>query len=131
MHQAVEQGEVLTYDYLNENYYKLVQKYFGKNVVCDKLIENEWMRIPHFYYNFYVYKYAIGLSCATKIVDDILSGKENAIENYLSFLKTGGSMYPADELKVANIDIHDENLYLNAINAFDEYIDSFTKILNK
>ena len=131
MHQAVEQGEVLTYDYLNENYYKLVQKYFGKNVVCDKLIENEWMRIPHFYYNFYVYKYAIGLSCATKIVDDILSGKENAIENYLSFLKTGGSMYPADELKVANIDIHDENLYLNAIKAFDEYIDSFTKILNK
>ena len=131
MHHAVEQGEVLTYDYLNENYYKLVQKYFGKNVVCDKLIENEWMRIPHFYYNFYVYKYAIGLSCATKIVDDILSGKENAIENYLSFLKTGGSMYPSDELKVANIDIHDENLYLNAINAFDEYIDSFTKILNK
>lgn len=131
MHHAVEQGEVLTYDYLNENYYKLVQKYFGKNVACDKLIENEWMRIPHFYYNFYVYKYAIGLSCATKIVDDILSDKENAIENYLSFLKTGGSMYPADELKVANIDIHDENLYLNAIKAFDEYIDSFTKILNK
>lgn len=131
MHQAVEQGEVLTYDYLNEHYYKLVQKYFGKNVVCDKLIENEWMRIPHFYYNFYVYKYAIGLSCATKIVDDILSGKENAIENYLSFLKTGGSMYPSDELKVANVDIHDENLYLNAINAFDEYIDSFAKILNK
>lgn len=131
MHKAVEQGEVLTYDYLNENYYKLVQKYFGKNVVCDKLIENEWMRIPHFYYDFYVYKYAIGLSCATKIVDDILSGKENAIENYLSFLKTGGSMYPADELKVANIDIRDENLYLNAIKAFDEYIDSFTKILNK
>lgn len=131
MHHAVEQGEVLTYDYLNENYYKLVQKYFGKNVVCDKLIENEWMRIPHFYYNFYVYKYAIGLSCATKIVDDILSGKENAIENYLSFLKTGGSMYPSDELKVSNIDIHDENLYLNAIKAFDEYIDSFTKILNK
>ena len=120
MHHAVEQGEVLTYDYLNENYYKLVQKYFGKNVVCDKLIENEWMRIPHFYYNFYVYKYAIGLSCATKIVDDILSGKENAIENYLSFLKTGGSMYPAEELKIANIDIHDKNLYLNAIKAFDE-----------
>lgn len=131
MHASCEEGEVLTYDYLNEKYYCLVQKYFGKKVVCDKLIENEWMRIPHFYYNFYVYKYAIGLSCATKIVDDILSGKENAIENYLSFLKTGGSMYPALELKVAGVNIYDENLYLNAIKAFDGYIDSFTKILNK
>lgn len=131
MHSSSENGEVLTYDYLNEHYYKLVQKYFGKGVVCDKIIENEWMRIPHFYYNFYVYKYAIGLSAATKIVDDILSEKDGAIEAYLNFLKTGGSMYPSEELKVSNVDIYDENLYLNAIKAFDEYIDSFNEILNK
>jgi len=131
MHKMVEKGEVLTYDYLNKNYYSLVQKYFGKGVVCDKLIENEWMRIPHFYYNFYVYKYAIGLSCATKIVDDILSNKENALSNYLDFLKTGGSMAPSDELKVAGVDIYDKNLYLNAINSFEQYIDSFNKILKK
>lgn len=130
MHKACEDGEVLTYDYLNDHYYRLVQKYFGKKVVCDKVIENEWMRIPHFYSNFYVYKYAIGLSCATKIVDDILSNKENAIENYLSFLKTGGSMHPADELQVAGVDIYDKNLYINAIKAFESYIDEFEK-LNK
>lgn len=131
MHASCEKGEVLTYDYLNKHYYSLVQKYFGKGVVCDKLIENEWMRIPHFYYNFYVYKYAIGLSCATKIVDDILSEKEGAIENYLNFLKTGGSMYPSEELKVANVDIYDKNLYLNAIKTFDGYIDSFIETLEK
>lgn len=130
MHKACEDGEVLTYDYLNDHYYRLVQKYFGKKVVCDKVIENEWMRIPHFYSNFYVYKYAIGLSCATKIVDDILSNKENAIENYLSFLKTGGSMHPADELQVAGVNIYDKNLYINAIKAFESYIDEFEK-LNK
>ena len=89
------------------------------------------MRIPHFYYDFYVYKYAIGLSCATKIVDGILSKKEGALASYLNFLKTGGSMHPADELKVAGVDIFDDKLYTEAIEKFDCYIDSFKKIKKK
>ena len=125
MHKALENGEVLTNDYLKDNYYKLVKTYFGKNVVCDEEIKNEWMRIPHFYYNFYVYKYAIGLSCATKIVNGILNNEKGALDNYLSFLKTGGSMYPADELKVAGVDIYDESVYLEAIKTFDNYIEKF------
>ena len=131
MHKDVEDGEILTNEYLSTKYYELVKKYFGKNVVCDELIKNEWMRIPHFYYDFYVYKYAIGLSCATKIVDGILSKKEGALASYLNFLKTGGSMHPADELKVAGVDIFDDKLYTEAIEKFDCYIDSFQKIKKK
>jgi len=129
MHHDYEEGIVLTHDYLQEKYYNLVKKYFGENVVCDELIKNEWMRIPHFYYNFYVYKYAIGLSCATKIVDDILSGKEDAVDNYLSFLKTGGSDYPVNELKVANVSVMDNEVYLSAINAFNDAIEDFKELI--
>lgn len=131
MHHDLENGEVLTNEYLSSKYLDIVKKYFGPNVYVDELIKNEWMRIPHFYYDFYVYKYAIGLSCATKIVNDILSGKEGSVDAYLSFLKTGGSMYPIDELKVANVDILDENLYIDAIKTFDKYIEEFKKIMNE
>ena len=131
MHQDLENGKVLTNEYLKENYYKLVKKYFGDNVICDKLIENEWMRIPHFYYNFYVYKYAIGLSCATKIVNGILNHADGALESYLNFLKTGGSMYPALELKVAGVDIYDDEVYEEAIKTFDKYIDEFSQNYEK
>ena len=88
------------------------------------------MRIPHFYYNFYVYKYATGLSAACFIVDGILNNKKNALENYLSFLKTGGSMYPLDALKVAGVDMTDENVIKSAIKMFDKYIDEFKKEYN-
>ena len=131
MHKYSESGEILTNEFLSSHYLELVKKYFGKDVIIDENIQNEWMRIPHFYYDFYVYKYAIGLSCATKIVDGILSKKEGALENYLSFLKTGGSMYPADELKVAGVSVFDDDVYLNAINTFDKYIDSFREIYQK
>jgi len=126
MHASLESGEILTNEYLCSKYYELVKRYFGDGVVIDENIKNEWMRIPHFYYNFYVYKYAIGLSCATKIVNDIESGKVN---DYLNFLKTGGSMYPSEELLVANVDIKDPKLYLEAINAFNNYIDEYKKIM--
>ncbi len=131
MHRDLENGEILTNEYLSSKYYLLVKKYFGDNVCCDELIKNEWMRIPHFYYNFYVYKYAIGLSCATKIVNGILNNQEGALRDYLNFLKTGGSMYPADELMVAGVSVFDENVYLEAIKEFDKYIETFQKIYKK
>ena len=126
MHHDLENGEVLTNEYLSSKYLDIVKKYFGPNVVIDENIKNEWMRIPHFYYNFYVYKYAIGLSCATKIVNDIENGK---VDDYLSFLKTGGSMYPAEELKVANVDINDPALYTEAIKTFNSYIEEYKEIM--
>jgi len=131
MHALKEKGEILTNELLSNEYYKLNQKYFGPNVVVDEAIKYEWSRIPHFYYNFYVYKYAIGLSSACHIVNNILEGKENALENYLSFLKSGGSDYPANELKIAGVDVTSPEVIESAIKMFDNVIDEFKTLFEK
>ena len=131
MHKKVENDEVLTHENISNEYYKLNQKYFGDTLVLDDLIKYEWERIPHFYYNFYVYKYAIGLSCATKIVEDILNNKENAVENYKNFLKSGGSDYPANELLLANVDVKKKETIESALNMFNSLIDEFEEVYNK
>ena len=131
MYEDHEKGIVLTDEYISMEYYKIVQDYFGKNVVCDKLIQNEWMRIPHFYYYFYVYKYAIGLSAACKIVHDIEKDKESGVKKYLAFLKTGGSMYPALELKVCDVDVKNSEFIEEAIKYFEDTIEEFKKIYRK
>ena len=129
-HKLREKGEVLTSDLLSNMYYDLVKKYFGPNVLCDDLIRYEWARIPHFYYNFYVYKYATGISAASYIVDGILNNKEDALENYINFLKTGGSMYPLDELKIAGVDLNSKSVILSAIKTFEKYLKEFKDIYN-
>lgn len=131
MYAKRENKEALTNDVLCDAYYELNKKYFGPNVIADDAIKYEWERIPHFYYGFYVYKYAIGLSVACYIVDGILNNRENALEDYLSFLKTGGSMYPVDELKVAGVDICDPKVVESAIHMFDETIDEFKNLINE
>ena len=131
MYDSYEKGIVLSSDYLNKEYYKLVKDYFGPNVKCDKLIENEWMRIPHFYYNFYVYKYAIGLSSACKIVHDIETLGEEGVKRYIEFLKTGGSMYPSEELKVCGVDVSKSDFIIDAINFFRDTIKEFREIYRK
>ena len=120
-----EDGNALTNDILCSHYLDLNKKYFGDAVIVDDKIKYEWMRIPHFYYSFYVYKYATGLSCACYIVDGILNNKEGALDNYLKFLTLGGSMYPVDELKVAGVDINDSKVIESAINMFNDVIDEF------
>lgn len=129
-HKLREKGEVLTSDLLSNTYYNLVKKYFGPNVLCDDLIRYEWARIPHFYYNFYVYKYATGISAASYIVDGILNNKEGALENYINFLKTGGSMYPLDELKIAGVNLNSKSVVLSAIKTFEKYLKEFKDIYN-
>lgn len=129
-HKLREKGEVLTSDLLSNTYYNLVKKYFGPNVLCDDLIRYEWARIPHFYYNFYVYKYATGISAASYIVDGILNNKEGALGNYINFLKTGGSMYPLDELKIAGVNLNSKSVILSAIKTFEKYLKEFKDIYN-
>lgn len=129
-HKLREKGEVLTSELLSNTYYNLVKKYFGPNVLCDDLIKYEWARIPHFYYNFYVYKYATGISAASYIVDGILNNKEGALENYINFLKTGGSMYPLDELKIAGVNLNSKSVILSAIKTFEKYLKEFKDIYN-
>ena len=130
-HNRYENGGVLTNDLLCNEYYKLNKEYFGDNVVIDEQIKYEWERIPHFYYNFYVYKYAVGLSCACYIVDGILNGRENALEDYLKFLSLGGSDYPVNELKTAGIDITSSEVVESAIKMFDNIIEDFKQIYKK
>jgi oligoendopeptidase F len=116
---------------LCSKYYELNKLYFGDSVVIDDEIRYEWERIPHFYYNFYVYKYATGLSAATKIVTDILSGKEKAVDNYLSFLKCGRTKSPLESLKVAGVDLNDKETVRSAIKYFDKIVDDFSELYDK
>ena len=121
-------GEVLTSDLMNDIYYELNKKYFGDVAIVDSEIKYEWQRVPHFYYNFYVYKYATGLSAATVIVNKILNGEENAVENYLEFLKTGGRDYPIEELKIAGVDMTDNFVVENSLKTFGDSVKQFKKI---
>ncbi len=128
MHALKEQGEILTSQLLCDKYYELNKKYFGPNVVVDDIIKYEWERIPHFYYDFYVYKYAIGLSCACYIVDGILNNKKDALSNYKKFLSSGGSDYPINELKIAGIDVTSSEVIESAIKMFDNLIKQFEEL---
>lgn len=128
IYDMVENDEVLTSDLLCDKYYEINKKYFGNNVVIDDEIRYEWERIPHFYYNFYVYKYATGLSAACYIVNRILSGEENAVEDYINFLKCGKSKSPLDSLLVAGVDLSDSKVIEEAIKMFDDTIDEFRKL---
>ncbi len=128
IYKDAEDNIPLTADYLNKKYYNLNKKYFGENVVVDKEISYEWARIPHFYYNFYVYKYATGLSAASKIVDDILSGKENAVTNYKKFLSSGSKLNPIESLKLAGVDLRKKEVVESALKIFDDTIEEFKKI---
>ena len=123
-----ENGTILTAEVLNNHYYNLNKKYFGENVFVDEEIKYEWERIPHFYYNFYVYKYATGLSAACYIVDGILNNRENALNNYLKFLSLGGSMEPLEELKVAGVDMSKPEVIISAIKMFEEILNEFSEL---
>ena len=126
---ASKEGAILTSDYLCKNYLALVKKYFGPSVIIDDEVKYEWARIPHFYYHFYVYKYATGLSIASYIATEILKGNEKVLKGYREFLKIGGKMNPREALMTMNIDITKKEVVLSAINLFDEYIDKANDIL--
>ena len=131
IYDMVENDEVLTSDLLCDKYYDINKKYFGNNVVIDDEIRYEWERIPHFYYNFYVYKYATGLSAACYIVNRILSGDENAVNDYINFLKCGKSKSPLDSLLVAGVDLSDSKVIEEAIKMFDDTIEEFKKLYSE
>lgn len=108
IHEQVETGESLTPDFLNDTYYDLTKLYHGDSFAfneIDEPIAFEWSRIPHFYYNFYVYKYATGLASAVDISSRIIAGESGTVENYLRFLKGGSSKPPLELLKDAGVDL--------------------------
>ncbi len=131
MHALSEKGTPLTTDVINKHYYKLVKKYFGRDVAVDKQIAMEWMRIPHFYSCFYVYKYATCISAASAIVKRIETEGEAYVNQYIDFLKCGGSKSPLDSLLVAGIDMNDPAVVNGAIEDFKSAVEQFREIYNK
>lgn len=130
-YDLVENDDVITSDKLCDKYYQLNKLYFGDNVVVDDLIRYEWEKVPHFYYNFYVYKYATGISAACKIVDGILNNEKDALDNYLNMLKSGSRQNPLDTLKIAGVDMTGKEVYESAIKMFDETIEEFKTLIEK
>ena len=127
IYNMIEDSKPVTADILSDEYYRLNEIYFGKNVFIDDSIRYEWERIPHFYYNFYVYKYATGLSAACYIVTSLLDGKITN-EDYISFLKCGKSKSPLDSLKVAGVDLSDKKVINSAIDMFESTINDFNNL---
>ena len=131
LYEKVENDESLNSEVLANKFYELNKKYFGNDVVLDPVIKYEWERMPHLYYYFYMYKYATGLSAACQIASQIINGKESAIENYLEFLKTGGTLPPNEELKINGVDLTKKEVCDNAIKMFSEVVDEATNIYQK
>ena len=125
IHEEVDKGNILIADKLSDYYYELNKTYFGDGVSVDREIRYEWLRIPHFYSPFYVYKYATGLSIASYIVKNILDGTEGFTDKYLEFLKSGGSDDPLEILKVIDVDLSDTKVFDDALEMFDDTINSF------
>lgn len=126
-----QNGEILTSELLSNKYYELNKKYFGDSVISDEDIKYEWERIPHFYYNFYVYKYATSICASTYIALEILKGNTDVKNKYLKFLTLGNTMYPVEELKTIGIDMEDKKVIENTISYFNELVNEFEKISKK
>ncbi|NLJ83564.1 MAG: oligoendopeptidase F [Halanaerobiaceae bacterium] len=129
IHEAAEAGQPLTAEFLNETYHRLNVEYYGPDIIIDEEIDLEWARIPHFYYNFYVYKYATGFSAATALANRILEEGKPAVESYLEFLKSGDSDYPLNILKRAGVDMSSPEPISTAIATFKDFLKRFEDLL--
>lgn len=129
-HQKVEEGEALTADVLCEMYLNLNKAYFGEEVDSDKHISYEWTRIPHFYYNFYVYKYATSYCVAQKVAASIAAGEPGAVDRYKTFLKSGCTKDPMDLLRdILGIDLTDPKVVQDSLEIFGKTVDDLEKEL--
>ncbi len=126
MHAA---GNALTADALNNRYYELNKLYYGDNIVVDDKIKLEWARIPHFFYNYYVFQYATGFAAAVAIADKITKEGEPAVKNYLKFLSSGNSTDPISLLKIAGVDMASPEPINNALALFGSLIDEMDELM--
>jgi len=122
IHKHDEQGGSLTAEWCSRKYTELIRFYYGENVIIDKEISMEWARIPHFYYNYYVFQYATGFAAAIAFSRKILSGDNKAIKEYIQFLSRGSSDYPIEILKQAGIDMTNVSPLKEAMELFSELL---------
>ncbi|MBQ8595350.1 MAG: oligoendopeptidase F [Oscillospiraceae bacterium] len=125
-----ERGEALTADALSAKYHELNKLYFGPDMVSDDGIALEWARIPHFFYNYYVFQYATGFSAAVAIANKILAEGEPAVAAYKKFLSSGGSADPISLLKIAGVDMSSPEPVNSALKLFGELVEEMEE-LNK
>lgn len=128
-HERVEKGDALTSADFKDIYYNLNKLYFGDAVISDEEIAYEWSRIPHFYTDFYVYKYATGFSSAVTLSKNILSGDKEKLEAYLNFLKDGSNHYPLEQLKYAGVDLTTKEGVGTAMREFNTLVERLDKII--
>ncbi|MFN4175262.1 MAG: M3 family metallopeptidase, partial [Parachlamydiaceae bacterium] len=128
IHEMAENNIPLTPQALKELYYELTKTYFGSGVTVDREIEIEWARIPHFYYNFYVFQYATGISAALALANRVLNGGEREREAYLGFLKSGSSDYPIETLGKAGVDMSSPKPVEEAIAYFSNLAEKLSTL---
>ena len=124
-----EAGETLTADLLSNKYLELNKLYFGPDMISDDLIGLEWARIPHFFYDYYVFQYATGFSAAVAIANRILSEGAPAVADYKKFLSSGGSKDPISLLKIAGVDMSTPDPVCSALSLFSELVNEMEKIV--
>jgi len=128
MGKAVESGQSLTADFLCEKYLELNKLYFGPKMISDSEIALEWSRIPHFFYNYYVFQYATGYSAAVAIANRILTEGEPAVRDYKKFLSGGCSADPISLLKIAGVDMGSPEPVNSALKLFGELVDELADL---
>ena len=131
IHKADQEGQVLTSEFLNDLYADLNEKYYGLKKEDNPQIQYEWARIPHFYYNYYVFQYSTGFAAASALAEKIVHGSQEDKDKYLDYLKAGNSDYPLNVIKKAGVDMEKED-YLNAAFAvFERRLDEFEALVEK
>ena len=126
--EMAEAGEPLTHENLTELYLNLNKKYYGEAMISDDLIGYEWMRIPHFYYNFYVYQYATGFSAAVAIANRVLKEGETAVNDYMKFLQSGCTKDPVSLLRIAGVDMATKEPINSALKVFERVIEEMEEL---
>ena len=131
IHKADQEGQVLTSEFLNDLYADLNEKYYGLKKEDNPQIQYEWARIPHFYYDYYVFQYSTGFAAASALAEKIVHGSQEDKDKYLNYLKAGNSDYPLNVIKKAGVDMEKED-YLNAAFAvFERRLDEFEALVEK
>ena len=129
LYARAEKGEAITADMLDAMWHDLNVKYYGPQMIVDKELNAEWSRIPHFYYNFYVYQYVTGFSAANALASQILNEGEPARARYVNFLKSGGSDYSIELLKKAGVDMSSPEPVRITIQRFEQRLGELEKLL--
>ena len=131
IHQADQNGEVLTSEFLNELYADLNETYYGLSKEDNPEIQYEWARIPHFYYNYYVYQYSTGFAAASALAEKIVHGSQEDRDRYIEYLKAGKSDYPLNIMCKAGVDMEKEDYLNDAFAVFERRLDEFEALVEK